>query len=351
MTKKTNSVILRLGVSSFWKNKCMKLNSVWNKFQLESLLVSELEKIRLVLVSIIFESKLVQIFVYNDFQLSFSSQIKQFYNKKLNIGIIKNKLSCSERRIAFFIKKKKYHIFVKNKILLLDLLFKKYLRCCLRNYLKFHLILVNKLIRSFKLFLIKKIWKNNLKSIKVYCVKSKFRRKFGFIKLAFIRLYISILIFFVSGYFFKVWIRNILFSTGLWKNRRRKKSLVLTKKKGSTKEIRMLYFFLLTATVFYKSSLIGQYLAFQIKKFKNHLRILRNFTNMLEKLYYNHRIKFNGIIIRATGKLGGKMRKSKYHYKLGKANLQIIETPLSYYLGISATRFGIISIKIWLVFS
>ena len=43
------------------------------------------------------------------------------------------------------------------------------------------------------------------------------------------------------------------------------------------------------------------------------------------------------------------MRKSKYHYKLGKVQLQTLKSSLNYSLGLSYTKFGIISIKIWLL--
>ena len=359
MTKKTNSVILRLGVSSFWKNKCIKLNSVWSKFQLEHLLVVELKKIRFVLVDLIFESKLVQIFVYNSFKLdlNFSSQIKKFYQKKFKVDCIKQKLSCSERRIAFYINKKRKCIILQNKVSLLNLVLKRNLKKYLCKYLKFLFLGISKLVKFCQLVISKRVWKTNYNLINIYILRRKFRRRFGFIKLAFIRLYISILIYFVCGSLFTIWIRNVLFSTGLFKKRyikalkvKQAKKTLRKKKKGSKRNLRLINYFLFLATTFCKSSLIGNYLVLELKRFKNHLRALVSFTVILEKLYYNHKIMFKGIVLRVTGKLGGKMRKSKYHYKLGKSNLQVIKIPLSYFLGVSATRFGILSIKVWLIF-
>lgn len=94
------------------------------------------------------------------------------------------------------------------------------------------------------------------------------------------------------------------------------------------------------------SKIIVDYLLNLIKKNKNHHRSLKIFTNFLEKLFLYKAIKLLGFQLRVTGKLGGKMRKSKYHYKLGKVQLQTLKSRLSYDLGLSYTKFGIISIKV-----
>jgi ribosomal protein S3 len=55
---------------------------------------------------------------------------------------------------------------------------------------------------------------------------------------------------------------------------------------------------------------------------------------------------FQGFQLRINGKLNGKMRKSKYHYSLGKVPLQTLQILLSYSLTIAYTRFGVITTKI-----
>ena len=43
------------------------------------------------------------------------------------------------------------------------------------------------------------------------------------------------------------------------------------------------------------------------------------------------------------------MRRSKFHYKLGKVCLQSLSIGLNYSIALSYTKFGIISIKVWLL--
>jgi ribosomal protein S3 len=57
------------------------------------------------------------------------------------------------------------------------------------------------------------------------------------------------------------------------------------------------------------------------------------------------KISLWGIQLRVAGKLDGRMRKSKYHYNIGKVQLQTLKTFLNYSISISYTKFGIISIK------
>jgi ribosomal protein S3 len=43
------------------------------------------------------------------------------------------------------------------------------------------------------------------------------------------------------------------------------------------------------------------------------------------------------------------MRKSKYHYSIGKVQLLTFKTFLNYSISISYTKFGIISTKFWIL--
>jgi ribosomal protein S3 len=57
------------------------------------------------------------------------------------------------------------------------------------------------------------------------------------------------------------------------------------------------------------------------------------------------KISLLGIQLRVSGKLDGRMRRSKYHYNVGKVQLQTLKIFLNYSLSISYTKYGIISIK------
>merc|ERR1712023_200533 len=100
-----------------------------------------------------------------------------------------------------------------------------------------------------------------------------------------------------------------------------------------------LYVILLAAT-FAKSQLISDFLSIRLRLGSNHRRILYTFTEVVETLFYLNILNLRGIQIRVSGKLGGKMRRSKYHYKLGKVQLQTFRQPVSYSYVASYTKFG-----------
>ena len=55
---------------------------------------------------------------------------------------------------------------------------------------------------------------------------------------------------------------------------------------------------------------------------------------------------FNGFQLRVTGKLNGRMRKSKYQYSIGKVSLQTLQSIISYSMTVSYTKFGLLSNKV-----
>lgn len=111
-------------------------------------------------------------------------------------------------------------------------------------------------------------------------------------------------------------------------------------------EFRFIFYLLLLSCQYNQSKMIANYLANYIKTTKKHYLVLRNFINFLEYFFFKNIINFLGFQLRLSGKLGGKMRKSKYHYKLGRVWLQTLKICLSYTTSTSFTKFGVISIKV-----
>jgi hypothetical protein len=106
-------------------------------------------------------------------------------------------------------------------------------------------------------------------------------------------------------------------------------------------------FFTLYLALLYKNSkLLADYLAECIKKDKQHRKILQKCTDAIEKIFFSKLLFLSGMQIRVTGKLGGKMRRSKYHYKLGTVQLQTLKHFVSYSCLPVYTKFGLISIKV-----
>jgi len=87
MTKKTNSLLLRYGISAFWQNKTSNHKITSNIIQQENLIYKELFNQNLNVLSIRYNSNNVSILVYNFSQMSrfLKKQIVQYYRKCLSI--------------------------------------------------------------------------------------------------------------------------------------------------------------------------------------------------------------------------------------------------------------------------
>jgi len=118
------------------------------------------------------------------------------------------------------------------------------------------------------------------------------------------------------------------------------------KKKLKKKDSRFILYNLFVGLTYQNSEIISNYLSVLIKNDKNHYRILKRFTSELENYFYSNIVRLYGFQLWVTGKLTGKMRKSKYSYKLGVVHLRKLNLSLDYSLSLSYTKFGIISIKI-----
>lgn len=169
--------------------------------------------------------------------------------------------------------------------------------------------------------------------------KKKLRKISGLIAIRLFKFQLENIIFFICGRFLDIFINNVFFIKGL---------SVATRVGVRLKKLdfRFVFYLLLLSSQYNQTKMISNYVASIIKGTKKHHMVLRNFVNLIEFFFFKNIICFLGIQLRVTGKLGGKMRKSKYHYKLGKVCLQTLRIGLNYSLSISYTKFGIISIKV-----
>jgi hypothetical protein len=111
-------------------------------------------------------------------------------------------------------------------------------------------------------------------------------------------------------------------------------------------EFRFKFFTVFLSLIYSNSRLIGEFLAKVITRDKQHRKSLAIFTAFVEKIIFSKAIPLFGLQLRVTGKLGGKMRKSKFHYKIGFVKLQTLKYSVSYSCEASYTKFGIISVKV-----
>jgi hypothetical protein len=107
-----------------------------------------------------------------------------------------------------------------------------------------------------------------------------------------------------------------------------------------------IYQLLTLVSIYYNCQLFSDFIGYHLKKDKKHTLSIRKIISCVEKFWRFYRFGFQGLQLRINGKINGKMRKSKYHYSLGKVPLQTLKILLNYSISVAYTRFGIITTKI-----
>lgn len=357
MTKKTNALMLRYGLSVLWQNKCLNTKTISNTIQLENIIYKNLLNKNLKILTIKYHSKFVNIFVYNFcqyFNISLYQQVLKYYRQVLDLYKVIQVFGVSAKHVLWFFKsvgiikinltswniiKNTKKSFYKNKRVL------QFFYTLLKF---FNLVKYNKSVVYLKsIVCLDSFYTYSKKkgNKKLFVRFKKLRKVSGLITFKLFSIKLENSIFWAYNTFIHISITNVFFFKGFRVNYRVNNNLLKAKKN----DLRFLLYTFLLAVRYCSSKIIVDYLLNLIKKNKNHHRSLKIFTNFLEKLFLYKAIKLLGFQLRVTGKLGGKMRKSKYHYKLGKVQLQTLKSRLSYDLGLSYTKFGIISIKVWLL--
>lgn len=435
MTKKTNSLLLRYGISTFWKNKSESTKVTSNIIQLENIFYKELSNKNLNILDINYKTNQVNILVYNFSQFNnlLKWQIIKYYREVLDLRKVIKKFGIHTSYLIWILQSAgitKIQIpgstrKLKSNILLKQLILNKWLIVKLFSVLKllrlksfnssillistslifktlnpalffFNSNSVNKNKGQYNvnnlrwlqhvskgsqnpLDSLKKIWwgweklktkhnianpdwlKNgnlnfsnqasqslkNLKTIRwasrdIFDSAKRLRKVNSLINFKLLAIKIENTIFHYCQRHININISHIFANNGI-------EALHGSYKDFKKSNFRFIFYSLLAASNYCNSRIIGDFISGEIKKNKNHFKTLSFFTNTLENLFFSNHIKFKGFQLRLSGKLNGKMRKSKYHYKLGKVQLQTLKYGLSYSICNSYTKFGIISVKTWLL--
>lgn len=356
MTKKTNSLVIRYGISVLWKNKnsCSKVFS--NILQLEKLISAWLKKKTLTLLYMKQQYSYIYLYVYNQlyFDDKLKSDILKYYKKTFDLNTLIKKFGIEKKQLLFLLfenntKKIKQRIkaFLTKKIyyLLLSLEIKKCLTLlvCLRLQLlcllkiNLAIVVIDKLalLPNPIIYLKRSLISGVSNSISL-------RKMNGFLKMKMISKSLEILILKLKAQKISIKINNIFLNKGIDK-------VPFFGKQIIKPDFRFKFFTIFWSIAYTQSKLLTEYIAILIKRGKQHRKTLQLFTNFFEKIFYSRLLTLLGFQLRVTGKLGGKLRKSKYHYKIGLVKLQTFKYYLSYSCVPSYTKFGVISIKLWLV--
>jgi ribosomal protein S3 len=116
--------------------------------------------------------------------------------------------------------------------------------------------------------------------------------------------------------------------------------------KFKREQFRFVFYTVILSATYVNSRLLADYISYVLLGNKNHFKSLRVVTDVLSFYFLRNTLPLKGIRMWVTGKLGGKMRKSKYSFKVGKVQLQTLKNALSYNMALSFTKFGVISVKV-----
>lgn len=354
MTKKTNGLLLRFGINNFWQNKNINTKTFLKIFQLENLITLELKKKNINIFKWKYSNNIITIFMYYTtfFSNTVNDEIITKYKSKPNLKKIIQKFGISKKQLVLTYKalsftklnlpkdiKVQFYIY-KLKQLKLKRLLLLITICMLRqnklaNYVNIEKTIYTYLYKKSKLA-VNPIYKFNSHRSKY---QIELRKKFnGFIKYKTLSIYLENKVLKTLNAFYKINFINILSKTP--------KGICIKKPRFDNLHA---FYITLLATTYTNSLFLANFLALRLRSSKNHRKILSKFIEVLESSFYSNYIKLVGVQIRVSGKLGGKMRKSKYHYKLGKVQLQTIQQNLNYSYVPSYTKFGVLSVKIWLL--
>jgi hypothetical protein len=346
MTKKTNSLLFRLGINSFWTLKTSNFSNIFNTLRLERGLRNELIKHKWDILCIKWNILEVNIQVYNSF--TFSKKTKQkifrYFKKVKNIRKLSEKFDINSNFLTHFFKKIRVLKFVPTSELNFEIfftLFDKYQKLKkISKYIShlnlFNWININLILNSTHKLKSNKINFHNNWTLKKKKLRFKLQKINGFLYFKILGISSENIIFFFTHKFIKVNINNIWHNQG-WQFK------YLVKDKFILK-------LLFLSCLYNNTKMFSGFIALQLKKNKNHKKILRKITLIIETFWKTRNLNLRGIQLRVTGKLNGSMRKSKYHYSIGKVQLQTFKTFLNYHMSISYTKFGIISTKFWILY-
>jgi hypothetical protein len=362
MTKKTNSLLFRYGGSTLWLNKTINDTIFSNRLRLENIIQTELKKKGLSVLKVCYdEASNLKIFVYKpltSISVKLKKQLLLDYQRTLNLKKTRENFGLDLSTIRWLLMDTIQHktrlrkkIETKSIRVLLILFFKKYL---LKTF--FDTLLLLQRVAATSVFDVKLIGlyalvvslDNNRRARNVLITTSVFykkglRKTNGFLTLKLLSLQLEHAFHWSGVGFWKVSITNAFLTKGLF--------LRFNKSKLYSREVyRIAFQTILLSLVYRNTKVLSDYLVDLIKKNKQHHKTLRTFVSGIERFFFSNTLKLLGLQLRVTGKLGGRMRKSKYHYSLGKVQLQTIRMGVSYTLGVSYTKFGVISIKTWLLY-
>ena len=332
MSRTTNSILLRYGITVFWASSfyTQKQSNIY--LQLNSLLQLILRNyfLKLLRMQHIYSHLILYVFTFKIEKLSFLKKYLIFLKKKNNSKLRKI------YGITALNKKKKKKI---NKL----------------QYLTYLKIQCN--INLLKIKYNKKIPKSvtTLLTKKIFYVRQKHRKKLmSFFKIKLLKLnhlikikLLELFIVFAIAFYSK---KQYTIKINLITEKIQNIKLPFFFKIITDNESKQRFFIILLSFMFFNSSILTSYLNNVIKnvKDKKHVHILTFFFKKVNTLFLQQIIPLSGLKFKIAGRLNGKLRKSRFGYTLGSVKLMTFNLHFNYSYECVYTQYGVFSLKLWL---
>lgn len=110
------------------------------------------------------------------------------------------------------------------------------------------------------------------------------------------------------------------------------------------------YFILYLLFISRNVELFSRYVGSSLIVSHRHRKSIMSLTKPIYYLYSKLLINPKGFKLYISGKLNGKMKRSKYAYKLGEMWISTFQNYINYFYLPLYTKFGVLSIKVWLAY-
>ena len=372
MSKKTNPVVLRLGYNIFWLQKKNTFFAFRRFYSLIYFLQQTLKNFFLFCFNIKFIIPSIILKVYNKskyFNTLNKMRIVQFKIFELeSLSVKKKKVLCKIKNLKFNVldwkkfnlkqlvkNKKKYINFFHTHFQLIYSIFyitkyNLYLNWCYKLFYyknlvyyyktKFNLCNINYTYKYQQIKFEKKINKKIAYYLKIDKLKILNILNFKLIGLSFellLNVYYNRKYIIIFNNILNSFLLNDFIEKNQYKNLNKQKHKI--------------YFLMYTLFYFKNVELVARYISFLINKSYRHKRNISFFRKMIYYLWTKKVIKFKGLNLCILGKLNGKMKRSKFYYRVGKFGVTTFlnEKIVYYYLPLY-TKFGVFSIKLQLLY-
>lgn len=350
MTKKVNSSVFRLGYNLFWLYKKSNSFFYYNFKTLLNMLQKELNLFCFwcLGIKILYNCLFLDIYSYTVsktqvfkldyckyfidiklYNLNYRVYTKIFLKQLNNFKF----LSLSYNRRYYFFKFCSYFFYLE-KLLFLKLLLSFFYWLNNLNLLHFLNVLKYLFLQDSRFF-----------NLNLYSPKNFFFFKdYKLVRIKILEISLEYLVYKYYNYKFTIYLNNFMQVLNLDFFTHR---LVSSKSVNFKKEKKSKFLICLFIN-FRKVELLCRYMGSRLYNKKRHYKEIFWFTKLISLFYRSNQVHFKGFKFYISGKLNGNMKRKKYSYKLGKIRLNSLNTLVDYFYLPLYTKFGVISLKMWL---